>query len=86
MYEIQLRGTVTASRPTVAGPPLRVYPNPSQGQEVQLSRPAAGALYNPLGQLVRTFPKTARLSTAGMTPGVYLLRTTDGTGTRLVVQ
>ncbi|RSK34469.1 choice-of-anchor I family protein [Hymenobacter metallilatus] len=85
VYGIQTRGPVTATARGRHAAPLQLYPNPTQGR-VQLSRPVAGTLHDALGRPVRTFSNTQQLETAGLTPGVYVLRTDDGASSRLVVR
>ncbi|MBH8569043.1 T9SS type A sorting domain-containing protein [Microvirga sp. STS02] len=67
---------------------VRLYPNPVTGGEftleVQGLAPAAGtvALYNALGQTVRTqalAAGTQQLATRGLAPGLYTLRVQQGT-------
>ena len=66
---------------------LRLYPNPVTGGEFTLElqglAPAAGtvALYNALGQMVRTqalAAGTQQLATRGLAPGLYTLRVQHG--------
>jgi len=77
---------VTAARPGRAAAPLGVYPNPSQGGTVRLSRPVAGTLCDLTGRAVRRFGATDRLETSGLSAGVYVLRATDGATSKLVVR
>ena len=51
VYAIQA-GTATATRAGQATAPLAVYPNPSQGAAVRLSRPTAGTLCDLTGRVV----------------------------------
>ncbi|SHJ23139.1 Por secretion system C-terminal sorting domain-containing protein [Hymenobacter daecheongensis DSM 21074] len=86
IYGVQLRGTVTASgqlRPATA---LHLYPNPAQGGRVRLSRPVSGTLCDVMGRPVRTLRQVESFETAGLAPGVYVLRTTDNGRAKLVVQ
>jgi hypothetical protein len=60
--------------------PLNVYPNPAKTTDkLFLSKPVAFSMYDYLGRKVleRT-DKTMFLSIAGINPGVYFIRTTDG--------
>jgi len=77
---------VTATHPGAAATPLTVYPNPSQGGPVRLSRPVAGALCDLTGRTVRQFGATDRLDTSGLAAGVYVLRAADGAISKLVVR
>ncbi|MGI4763375.1 MAG: choice-of-anchor I family protein [Janthinobacterium lividum] len=77
---------VTATRPGAAAAPLTVYPNPSQGSTVRLSRPVSGALCDLTGRAVRQFSATDRLETSGLAAGVYVLRAADGATSKLVVR
>ena len=86
VYGIQLRGTVLAARNGTAAAPLQLYPNPAQGGAVRLSRAVSGALVDVLGRPVRQLQATDRLETAGLTPGLYALRTQDGATAKLIVK
>jgi hypothetical protein len=85
VYQIGLRGvlsTATASATT----PLHLFPNPTQGGRVQLSRAVSGTLHDVLGRPVRTLTKAQQFETTGLAPGVYVLRAEDGASTKLVVR
>lgn len=77
---------VTATRASQAAAPLSVYPNPSQGGAVRLSRAVSGALCDLTGRPVRQLAATDRLETSGLAAGVYVLRATDGATSKLVVR
>lgn len=83
VYGIQA-GTSTAAARTAA--PLHLFPNPTQGGAVRLNRPVSGQLLDLLGRPVRRLQAAARLETAGLAPGVYVLKAQDGAAARLVVQ
>jgi hypothetical protein len=85
VYQIGLRGPLSTATARIATP-LYLYPNPSQGGQVQLSRPVSGLLHDVLGRPVRTLTKAQQLETAGLAPGVYILRTEDGASSKLVVR
>ena len=85
VYSLQ-PSVVTATRPGQAAAPLALYPNPSQGETVRLSRPVAGALHDLTGRVVRRFAATDQLATTGLTAGVYVLRASDGATSKLVVR
>ena len=53
---------------------------------MHLSRAVSGALYDLTGRVVRQFGTTTQLETSGLKAGVYLLRTTDGATSKLVLQ
>ncbi|MDJ0367667.1 T9SS type A sorting domain-containing protein [Hymenobacter sp. H14-R3] len=63
-----------------------LYPNPSQGGAVQLSRPISGALHDLTGRPVRQLATTNQLETSGLAAGIYVLRATDGATSKLVVR
>jgi hypothetical protein len=86
VYGVQQRGSVTASRNPRRAAPLQLYPNPAQGGSVRLSRAVTGTLCDALGRPVRQLRQADRLETAGLTPGVYVLRATDGATGKLVVR
>ncbi|MCA8833393.1 T9SS type A sorting domain-containing protein [Hymenobacter pini] len=75
-----------ALRPSETG--LLVYPNPSQGDALQVQHPAAGpgaqlAVYNVLGQQVAAVPvvvaaRQTRLALPKLAAGRYVLRFLDG--------
>jgi len=65
---------------------LQLYPNPTQGSTVHLSRAVSGALLDLTGRTVRTINATDHLETSGLAGGVYVLRTTDGATGKLVVR
>lgn len=86
VYGIQLRGTVTAAGVAAVGAaPLFAYPNPATGGTVQLSRPVSGMLADVLGRPVRELRQTRQVETAGLAPGVYVVRAQDGATTKLVL-
>ena len=86
VYGIRPRG-VLAARNGGAAAPLRLYPNPAQGGAVRLSRPVAGQLLDVLGRPVRQLrTATDRFETAGLAPGIYLLKADDGATARLAVK
>ena len=78
--------TPTAARAGQAAAPLLIYPNPSQGAAVRLSRPISGTLCDLMGRVVRQLAATDQLETSGLGAGVYVLRTTDGATSKLAVQ
>jgi DNA-binding beta-propeller fold protein YncE len=78
--------TPTATRAGQATAPLLVYPNPSQGAAVRLSRPVSGILSDLTGRAVRQLVATDHLETTGLAAGVYVLRAEDGAATKLVVR
>ncbi len=78
--------TPTATRAGQAAAPLLVYPNPSQGAAVRLSRPVSGLLCDLTGRAVRQLTTTDHLDTTGLAAGVYVLRADDGAATKLVVR
>ncbi|WP_426492216.1 choice-of-anchor I family protein [Hymenobacter sp. 102] len=86
VYGIQTRGPVTATASAHHAAPLQLYPNPTQQGRVQLSRPVSGTLHDALGRPVRTLRKASQLETAGLAPGVYVLRAEDGASSKLVVR
>ncbi|HEX8506609.1 MAG TPA: choice-of-anchor I family protein, partial [Hymenobacter sp.] len=89
VYQIGLRGVVTASRPGATGPAaLQCYPNPASPEAaVRLSRPVAGALLDGMGRTVRQLPvASTELDVRGLPAGLYLLRAADGATSRLVVR
>ena len=77
---------VTATRPGRTAAPLTVYPNPSQGNAVRLSRAVSGALCDLTGRAVRQLTATDWLETSGLAAGVYVLRAADGATSKLVVR
>ena len=86
VYGIRPRG-VLATRNGVAAAPLQLYPNPAQGGAVRLSRPVSGQLLDMLGRPVRQLrTATDRVETAGLAPGIYLLKADDGATARLAVK
>ncbi|HET9506233.1 MAG TPA: choice-of-anchor I family protein [Hymenobacter sp.] len=85
IYSLQAT-TPTATRAGQAAAPLLVYPNPSQGAAVRLSRPVSGALCDLTGRVVRPLVAASQLETTGLAAGVYVLRADDGAATKLVVR
>lgn len=85
VYSIQTP-TVTATRAGQAAAPLLLYPNPSQGGAVQLSRAISGTLHDLTGRPVRQLTTTNQLETNGLAAGIYVLRATDGATSKLVVR
>ena len=85
VYNIQTRGVLSTQAARNAAP-LHLYPNPSQGGRVQLSRAVSGTLHDVLGRPVRTLSKAQQFETAGLAPGVYVLRVEDGASSKLVVR
>jgi len=85
VYGIQTRGVLSTKSARNAAP-LHLYPNPSQGGRVQLSRAVNGTLHDVLGRPVRELRKASQLETAGLAPGVYVLRADDGASSKLVVR
>ncbi len=85
VYSLQPR-VVTATRAGQAAAPLTVYPNPSQGSVVRLSRPVSGTLRDLTGRAVRHLAATDHLETSSLATGVYVLRADDGATSKLVVR
>jgi hypothetical protein len=86
VYSIQPT-TPTATRAGQAAAPLLLYPNPSQGAAVRLSRPVSGALLDLTGRAVRKLATaTDQLDTNGLAAGVYVLRADDGAISKLLVR
>jgi hypothetical protein len=78
--------TATATRAGQAAAPLLLYPNPSQGAAVRLSRPISGTLHDLAGRAVRQLAATDQLDTSGLAAGVYVLRADDGATSKLLVR
>ncbi|MBC6698419.1 choice-of-anchor I family protein [Hymenobacter sp. BT190] len=70
----------------VAAAALYSYPNPSRGSATHLSRPITGTLFDLAGRAVQQLRSTDVLPTAGLAPGLYLLRATDGGTARIAVE
>ncbi|UOG72965.1 choice-of-anchor I family protein [Hymenobacter tibetensis] len=85
IYNIQTRGVLSTKTARNAAP-LHLYPNPSQGGKVQLSRAVSGTLHDVLGRPVRMLRAAQQIETAGLAPGVYVLRAEDGASSKLVVR
>ncbi|UOQ64485.1 choice-of-anchor I family protein [Hymenobacter volaticus] len=85
VYSIQGRG-VLSNKAARNAEPLHLYPNPSQGGKVQLSRAVSGTLHDVLGRPVRTLHKAREFETVGLATGVYVLRAEDGASSKLVVR
>ncbi|MGI4741956.1 MAG: choice-of-anchor I family protein [Janthinobacterium lividum] len=85
VYGIQLN-VATAARAGQAAAPLLLYPNPTQGSAVRLSRRASGTLHDLTGRPVRQLQATDQLDTSGLSAGVYVLRLADGATSKLVVR
>ncbi|TGD79359.1 choice-of-anchor I family protein [Hymenobacter wooponensis] len=85
VYGVQA-GTVTATTKGRATEPLQVYPNPAQPGRVHLNRVISGTLHDALGRPVRQLRKSETVETTGLQAGVYVLRTDEGTSTKLVVK
>ncbi|PJJ60652.1 choice-of-anchor I family protein [Hymenobacter chitinivorans] len=88
VYGIQLRGTVVTGTAAVQATavPLFAYPNPTTSGKVRLSRPVSGTLADVLGRPVRTLSRATELETAGLAPGLYVVRAEDGATTKLLVR
>lgn len=87
VYDVRQRGSVTtATRNTQRATPLHLYPNPTHGGSVRLSRPVSGTLCDALGRPVRQLTQADQLDTAGLSTGVYMLRADDGATRKLVVR
>lgn len=85
IYSLQ-PSVATATRPGQVAAPLALYPNPSRGEAVRLSRTVAGTLHDLTGRVVRQFAATDQLATSDLAAGVYVLRTDDGGTSKLVVR
>ncbi|MBO3270212.1 choice-of-anchor I family protein [Hymenobacter defluvii] len=85
-YGIQTATPTPTRGPLTATAALQLYPNPTQGSTVRLSRAVSGTLLDLTGRPVRTLSATDRLETTGLAGGVYTLRTTDGATSKLVVR
>ncbi|RZL08106.1 MAG: T9SS type A sorting domain-containing protein, partial [Hymenobacter sp.] len=85
VYSIQAP-TVTATRAGQVAASLLLYPNPSQGGVVQLSRTISGTLHDLTGRPVRQLLATNQLETSGLSAGIYVLRAADGATSKLVVR
>lgn len=85
VYSIQARG-VLSNKAARNAEPLHLYPNPSEGGKVQLSRAVSGTLHDVLGRPVRTLRKAREFETVGLATGVYVLRAEDGASSKLVVR
>lgn len=88
----RFRGSAQSARPSstrrarTAADPLFAYPNLSRGGSVRLSRPVSGTRTDLTGRPVRQLTATDRLSTSGLSAGVYVLRATDGATSKIVVE
>ncbi|MDF7811831.1 choice-of-anchor I family protein [Hymenobacter sp. YC55] len=80
-----MQGGVLSNKAARNAEPLHLYPNPSQGGKVQLSRPVSGTLQDVLGRPVRTLRRAQQFETADLAAGVYVLRAEDGASSKLVV-
>jgi hypothetical protein len=86
VYSIQPKGTTTATASARAAAPLQLYPNPTQGGAVRLSRSVSGQLLDLLGRPVRQLQAASHLETAGLAPGIYVLKAQDGATAKLLVR
>ncbi|TPG67525.1 choice-of-anchor I family protein [Hymenobacter nivis] len=86
VYGIQAAVPTPTRGEALAAAPLRLYPNPSPGGAVRLSRPVSGTLCDLTGRALRQLRATDRLETGGLAAGLYLLRADDGATGKLVVQ
>lgn len=66
---------------------IAYYPNPVRaGQSVVFDMPVSGKLYDLTGRVLKAFSDATTLSTEGLNAGMYIIRTTDGSTARLVVE
>jgi len=64
-----------------------IYPNPvSYGVDVTINKKGDYAVYNNLGVLVMKVSDTTKISIANLAPGMYSVRSSNGTIRRLVVK
>ena len=84
VYGIEVVGSATKAGKNAL--PLQLYPNPTQGGAVRLSRPVSGQLLDVLGRPVRALQAATQLETAGLVPGIYVLKAQDGATARLLVR
>lgn len=71
------------SVPFLTKPYLSMWPNPVR-EVLHFSEPLVGLVYNAQGQLVMDMAKAPTLDVRALTPGVYMLRTMDGSALRFV--
>lgn len=63
---------------------LTVYPNPVSSGILRLSEPADVRLYSPSGMLVFAGFSMTEIDVSGLSPGIYILMTSDGRSVRFV--
>ncbi|RZJ65438.1 MAG: T9SS type A sorting domain-containing protein [Flavobacterium sp.] len=63
-----------------------VYPNPARGGQLFLSRPASVTLYDLSGRSVMSAKDVSLLDISNCSSGIYILRTTDGFSTKVIIE
>jgi len=79
---------LSTSVPLIPGsePAFYVYPNPVSGGVVQFSKQATVSIYSITGQLLMSRDNITQLLVDDLLPGVYLIITSEGESTKLLVR
>lgn len=72
--------------PVISRDQLIVFPNPTTGNFIFLSKIVDFTLFNGFGQIISLHSATDRLNVSGFSPGLYLLLTDEGIVARFVIQ
>ncbi len=72
---------------SVDTPAMKIYPNPVQrGTNLQFSQPVSGMVYDMTGRVVLSMQNAGHINTANLTNGIYIIKTSNGSISRFVVE
>lgn len=68
------------------GVELSVYPNPTNGNTVNMNKVATGSIFNMIGKEVARFNNTNTIQISSLTEGMYIIKTQLGESKKLIVR
>jgi hypothetical protein len=83
-FSFEFDGSLGIPSHSVTG--FALYPNPTDNGIVNLPVATAVKVFDLTGKLVYSAAETQSIDTASFTPGIYIVKTADGTGRKLVVR
>lgn len=78
--------TTSLNKLTYTNDDFIIFPNPSTAKAIYTNKVVSGSIYNLLGARVSTFENSRKINIEGFTPGIYLVKTSNGETQKLIVK
>ncbi len=70
----------------VKGIELAIYPNPSNGNQINFNKTATGFIFNMIGKQVASFDRTNKVDISDINAGMYIVKTISGESQKLIIR